>query len=214
MVGLVTSDHLLAVFIFWELPTITSYLLIGYDDHNAGARSSALHAALVTGAGGLAMLGGMVLLGQTSGTFLISEIVASPPAGSATIAVAWALLLVGAVSKSAQFLLHGWLPGSDGRPHLRQRVPPLRNHGQGRNPPGRVRRVRRPLVGRLVAADDPRIRLHDDGGRGVAGAPPERPQAIGTEVRPNREEWLLGQRDAPAVLAAGRVSSKTLFPSS
>jgi multicomponent Na+:H+ antiporter subunit A len=116
MVGLVTSDHLLSLFVFWELTTITSYLLIGYDDHNAGARSSALHAALVTGSGGLAMLGGLVLLGQQAGTFLISEIVASPPPASTTMTAAFALMLVGAVTKSAQFPFHGWLPGAMAAP--------------------------------------------------------------------------------------------------
>jgi multicomponent Na+:H+ antiporter subunit A len=64
MFGLVTADNLLAMFIFWELTSVTSYLLIGFDDESAAARSGALQALLVTGAGGLAMLGGIVLLAQ------------------------------------------------------------------------------------------------------------------------------------------------------
>lgn len=116
MVGLVTSDHLLAVFVFWELTTITSYLLIGYNDHLADARSAALHAALVTGAGGLAMLGGLVLLGMEANTFSIADIVANPPAGSTAVALAWVLVLLGAVTKSAQFPFHGWLPGAMAAP--------------------------------------------------------------------------------------------------
>lgn len=116
MVGLVTTDHLLSLFVFWELTTITSYLLIGYDDHKASARSAALHAALVTGGGGLAMLGGFVLLANASGTYAISAIVANPPPASATVSTAWALILLGAVTKSAQFPFHAWLPGAMSAP--------------------------------------------------------------------------------------------------
>lgn len=116
MVGLVASDHLLSVFFFWELTTITSYLLIGYDDEKAQARSSALHAALVTGAGGLAMLGGLVLLGSATGTYHLSEIVASPPEATSLIGLAWVLVLLGAATKSAQFPFHAWLPGAMAAP--------------------------------------------------------------------------------------------------
>ena len=116
MVGLVASDHLLSLFLFWELTTITSYLLIGYADHTAEARSAALHAALVTGAGGLAMLAGFVMIGQRSGTWLISEISASPLPLDGTTGIAWALVLVGALTKSAQFPFHGWLPGAMAAP--------------------------------------------------------------------------------------------------
>jgi multicomponent Na+:H+ antiporter subunit A len=115
MTGIVVSDHLLSLFVFWELTTITSYLLIGYSDHLARARSAALHAALVTGAGGLALLGGLVLLAGESGTYLISELgdTLSP---SPTTTTAFALILIGAVTKSAQFPFHGWLPGAMAAP--------------------------------------------------------------------------------------------------
>jgi multicomponent Na+:H+ antiporter subunit A len=116
MIGLVASDHLLALFVFWELTTITSYLLIGFDDEKAAARSAALHAALVTGGGGLAMLGGIVILAGESGTYMISEIVANPPSGSAAVSVAWGLILLGAITKSAQFPFHAWLPGAMAAP--------------------------------------------------------------------------------------------------
>ncbi len=116
MVGLVAADHLLATFLFWELTTITSYFLIGYSDQQESARSAALHAALVTGGGGLALLAGMVMIGSEAGTFTISEILANPPSASAAMGVAWALVLIGAVTKSAQFPFHGWLPGAMAAP--------------------------------------------------------------------------------------------------
>ncbi len=116
MVGLVSTDHLLGLFLFWELTTITSYLLIGFDDHKPRARTAALHAALVTGAGGLAMLGGLVVLGDAAGSFLVSDIVTNPPAASGAVTLGWLLVLLGAVTKSAQFPFHGWLPGAMAAP--------------------------------------------------------------------------------------------------
>jgi multicomponent Na+:H+ antiporter subunit A len=116
MVGLVGSDHILALFVFWELTTIASYLLIGFDDHKAAARSAALQAAIITGAGGLAMLGGFVLLAQSSGSYLLSEIIASPPSSSPAVTAAWILILIGATTKSAQVPFHAWLPGAMAAP--------------------------------------------------------------------------------------------------
>jgi multicomponent Na+:H+ antiporter subunit A len=116
MVGLVASDHLLSVFLFWELTTITSYLLIGYADKTAEARSAALHAALVTAGGGLAMLGGLVVLASDTGAWTISGMLAAPPAPSGPVGLAWALVLAGAATKSAQFPFHGWLPGAMAAP--------------------------------------------------------------------------------------------------
>ena len=111
MLGLVLADNLLVLYVFWELTSLTSYLLIGSDDRDPEARSSALHALLVTGAGGLAMFGGFVLLGQQAGTYQLSAIVADPPTGG-TVGVALALILVGAFTKSAQYPFHSWLPGA------------------------------------------------------------------------------------------------------
>lgn len=113
MTGLVVSDHLLALFVFWELTTITSYLLIGHSDHDPNARTSALHAAMITGAGGLALLAGLVVIGVESGTYLISELT---PAGGSALTLAWFLVLAGALTKSAQFPFHGWLPGAMAAP--------------------------------------------------------------------------------------------------
>jgi multicomponent Na+:H+ antiporter subunit A len=111
MLGVVLADNLLMLYVFWELTSVTSYLLIGLDDADEGARSAAQHALLVTGLGGLVMLGGFVVLGQEAGTYQISELVVAPPSGTAT-AVALVLILVGAFTKSAQYPFHSWLPGA------------------------------------------------------------------------------------------------------
>ena len=115
MLGLVTTDNLLALYVFWELTTVTSYLLVGTEDRSGAARAAALRAVLVTGAGGLAMLGGFVLAGVDTGTFEISRILADPPTGT-TLGVVAALVLVGAATKSAQFPFSFWLPGAMAAP--------------------------------------------------------------------------------------------------
>ncbi|HSK07766.1 MAG TPA: proton-conducting transporter membrane subunit, partial [Acidimicrobiia bacterium] len=115
MLGLILADDLLTLFVFWEVTSITSYLLIGFDDDKAGARAAALQAILVTGAGGLVMLAGFVILGQAAGTYSLSEIVAAPPLGG-SVAVALALVLVGALTKSAQVPFHSWLPSAMAAP--------------------------------------------------------------------------------------------------
>jgi multicomponent Na+:H+ antiporter subunit A len=115
MFGLVLSDNLMALFLFWELTSITSFLLIGTKDDKAEARSGALQALLITGMGGLAMLGGFILLGEAAGTYSMSAILADPPSGAV---VDWALVLVliGALSKSAQAPFHSWLPNAMNAP--------------------------------------------------------------------------------------------------
>jgi len=115
MHGLVMSDHLIALFVFWELTSVTSYLLIGNDDTNPRARDAALHALLVTGAGGLAMLAGLILLGHHAGTYSLSTLAAGTDDiawSGALVSVAVVLVLLGAFSKSAQWPLSGWLPGA------------------------------------------------------------------------------------------------------
>ena len=78
MAGLVTADNLLALAVFWELTSVTSYLLIGFEDRTGSVRASALQAMLTTGLGGLAMLGGFVVIGEAAGTFTMSEILLDP----------------------------------------------------------------------------------------------------------------------------------------
>lgn len=121
MFGLVTADDLLMMFIFWELTTVLSYLLIGYARTRLSARRSALQALMVTTAGGLAMLVGLIILGFSAGTYRISAVLAQAPelaAGPAAGAVAAAvvLILIGAVTKSALIPFHFWLPGAMAAP--------------------------------------------------------------------------------------------------
>ena len=118
MLGVVTADNLVALFVFWELTTLTSFLLIGYSHENAAARRAALQGLLVTGAGALAMLAGFVLLGQAAGTFSLREMLADPPdlAGHPRYASIVVLILLGAFTKSAQFPFHFWLPNAMAAP--------------------------------------------------------------------------------------------------
>jgi multicomponent Na+:H+ antiporter subunit A len=111
MLAVVLADDLLLLFTAWELTSITSYLLIGNDHTRPAARAAALHALLVTSAGGLAMLAGFVLVGQAAGTYRMSEIIAQPPSGT-TVTVGLMLVLIGAFTKSAQYPFHSWLPGA------------------------------------------------------------------------------------------------------
>jgi multicomponent Na+:H+ antiporter subunit A len=115
MLGLVLADHLLVLYVCWELTSVTSYLLIGWDDRNASSRGAALQAIIVTGAGGLCLLGGLVLLGQSAGTYRLSELLADPPSGT-TVSVALVLVLLGALTKSAQVPFSFWLPGAMAAP--------------------------------------------------------------------------------------------------
>ncbi|MFN3218170.1 MAG: hydrogen gas-evolving membrane-bound hydrogenase subunit E [Acidimicrobiales bacterium] len=115
MLGIVWADGLLTLFVFWELTSITSFLLIGFDDRNAAARAAANRAFLVTGAGGLAMLAGLIILTIVGDATTISGLVADPPTGTLTN-VALVLVLLGAFTKSAQFPFHFWLPGAMAAP--------------------------------------------------------------------------------------------------
>ena len=109
MLGLVLSDNLLILYVFWELTSITSYLLIGWTDEDQEARYAALQALMITSGGGLAMLGGFVLIGQAAGTYSLSGILEAPPSGGLVTAGAL-LALAGALTKSAQAPFHTWLP--------------------------------------------------------------------------------------------------------
>ena len=118
MLGLVLSDNLIALFVFWELTTLTSFLLIGYSHEDPVARRSALQGLLVTGAGALAMLAGFVLLGEAAGTYSLRAMLDGPGglAGHPSYGAILALLLAGAFTKSAQFPFHFWLPNAMAAP--------------------------------------------------------------------------------------------------
>ncbi|MDP9165395.1 MAG: Na+/H+ antiporter subunit A [Actinomycetota bacterium] len=115
MFGLVVSDNMLLLYLFWELTTVLSFLLVGHYAERATSRRAATQALLVTTAGGLAMLVGIVILGQLSGTYRLSELVAAPPSGTAA-AVGVVLILIGALAKSAIVPMHFWLPGAMAAP--------------------------------------------------------------------------------------------------
>jgi multicomponent Na+:H+ antiporter subunit A len=118
MVGTVTADHLIVLFLFWEATSVLSFLLVGFDHEKSGSRKSAQQALMITGTGGLALLGGFILLGQATGTYVVSEIVAVLPSMSPTPVLTGALILilVGAFTKSAQFPFHFWLPNAMAAP--------------------------------------------------------------------------------------------------
>jgi len=114
MLGLVLADNLLLLFVFWELTSITSYLLIGFNHEAKESRWKALQALLVTGLGAMGMLAGFILLALVAGTWKISEInglgalVQASPFYTAIVL----LVLTGAFTKSAQVPFHFWLPNA------------------------------------------------------------------------------------------------------
>jgi len=114
MLGTVLSDNIVLLFVFWELTSLASYLLIGFKHTSLTARKSALQALLVTGSGGLVMLFGLVLLGEAAGSYQLSEIFARKELvlASPHLVAMIALLLIGAFTKSAQFPFHFWLPNA------------------------------------------------------------------------------------------------------
>ena len=119
MLGLVLSSNLIALFVFWELTSFSSYLLIGYKHDDETSRKSALQALLVTGGGGLALLAGFVLLGIIAGgTFELREMLAGAQAvrAHALYPAAFGLVALGALTKSAQFPFHFWLPNAMAAP--------------------------------------------------------------------------------------------------
>ncbi|MEY1677406.1 Na+/H+ antiporter subunit A [Gordonia terrae] len=115
MFGLVISDNMLVLYVFWELTTVLSFMLVGFYGVRATARRSATQALLVTTFGGLAMLVGIIMLGERSGTYLLSEIISAPPTG-VYVDIAVVLLLIGALTKSAIVPFHFWLPGAMAAP--------------------------------------------------------------------------------------------------
>jgi len=114
MLGLVFADNLIGLFVFWELTTIISYLLIGFENESAAARQNARQALLVTGTGGISLLVGFLLLGTIAGTYDIVQLsrqfvtVREDPLYLAILL----MVLFGAFTKSAQIPFHFWLPNA------------------------------------------------------------------------------------------------------
>ncbi len=112
MVGIVLSDNILLLLIFWELTSLSSFLLIGYWKHLPEGRQGARMALTVTGMGGLAMIAGMLILGQIVGSYDLSVILQNRELiqDSPLYIPALILILMGCFTKSAQFPFHFWLP--------------------------------------------------------------------------------------------------------
>jgi len=112
MLGIVLSDNILLLLIFWELTSLSSFLLIGYWKHLPAGRQGARMALTVTGAGGLSMIAGMLILGNIAGSYDLSTILQHKDAIQASPLYLPALLLIlgGCFTKSAQFPFHFWLP--------------------------------------------------------------------------------------------------------
>ncbi len=122
MLTLVTAGNLITLFIGWEMTSFLSFLLIGFEGGKTGrkaeeARTGALRALIVTGAGGLALVGGVVLLGTAAGSYELADILSDPALREHGWYTAIALLLMAAAfTKSAQFPFHFWLPGAMSAP--------------------------------------------------------------------------------------------------
>ncbi|EPR08157.1 cation:proton antiporter [Agrobacterium sp. TS43] len=114
MLGVVVSDSLLMLFVFWELTSITSFLLIGFDHERPASRRAALQALVVTGGGGLLLLAGLIFIWDISGVTQLSMLVRGGDVlrDSPFYLAALLLVLGGAFTKSAQFPFHFWLPNA------------------------------------------------------------------------------------------------------
>lgn len=114
MLGLVLSDNMISIFMFWELTSITSFFLIGFNNEDEGSRKSAFTALAITGLGGFFLLAGFLLIGNIAGTYSINELLTSSEVLQNNTLFPLILFFIfgGAFTKSAQFPFHFWLPGA------------------------------------------------------------------------------------------------------
>ncbi|WP_407431564.1 putative monovalent cation/H+ antiporter subunit A [Arcticibacter sp.] len=114
MLGVVLSDNILLLFVFWELTSISSFFLIGFNNDSAASRKSAVTALSITGLGGFFLLAGLILMSQVAGTYSIGKLVESSQLiiDHPYYPIIIALVFIGAFTKSAQFPFHFWLPGA------------------------------------------------------------------------------------------------------
>ena len=111
MLGLVLADNMLALFMFWELTSVTSFLLIGFDHTRQAARRGAIQALVITNIGGMTLLVGAIVVHQVSGSWELSAL-GDEVRGSGLYGLVLGLFLVAAFTKSAQVPLHFWLPNA------------------------------------------------------------------------------------------------------
>ncbi len=118
MLGVVTSENLLVLVVFWELTSVSSFLLVAFKNDKADARRGARRALGVTGLGGLCLLGGVLMLGDVAGSFDLTTVLASHDVIVADDRYPYllSLVLLGVFTKSAQFPFHFWLPGAMSAP--------------------------------------------------------------------------------------------------
>ena len=133
MLGIVLSGNLIQLVFFWELTSLFSFLLIGYWHQTAQARDSARMAFTVTSAGGLCLFAGVLILGNIVGSYDLDRVLASGEAirSHALYVPALVLVLLGALTKSAQFPFHFWLPQRDGCANAGLGIPALCHSGEG-----------------------------------------------------------------------------------
>jgi multicomponent Na+:H+ antiporter subunit A len=114
MVGLVFSDNLIGLFIFWELTSVASFFLIGFNHHLEKTRQAALQALLITGLGGLCLLLAVIMIGNVAGYLSNSELIANNIhlGNHPHYYLILVLVILAAMTKSAQFPFHFWLPGA------------------------------------------------------------------------------------------------------
>ena len=123
----------MTLFIYWELTSITSFLLIGFNHKHERSRRAALQALIVTGGGGLALLAGLLLMYHASGTMEMSELLTKGDVlrDNGHYVAMLLLILGGAFTKSAQFPFHYWLRNAMEAPTTGFGLFAFRNHGQG-----------------------------------------------------------------------------------
>ncbi|MEZ5612223.1 MAG: hydrogen gas-evolving membrane-bound hydrogenase subunit E [Rhodocyclaceae bacterium] len=118
MVGAVTADDLVTLFLFWEATSVLSFMLVGFDNEREASRDAARQAMLITGGGGLALLGGLLLILHAAPGLRLSDLPRLDPAliADPTFSSGVVLVMLGAITKSAQLPFHGWLPGAMAAP--------------------------------------------------------------------------------------------------
>ena len=143
MLGAVSTDNLLALFAFWEMTSITSFLLVGFKHEYESSRKSAQQALLVTASGGLALLAGVTLLGQIAGTYSIQEVLATHESWRDHPLLTSALFCVffGSIHQIRAVSLSFLASRRNGRPDASQCLPAFCHDGEARDlPPGAPRR--------------------------------------------------------------------------